>query len=327
MSERPALSDVTGTVPLDDAASVADAVDGILSRSYGAGQFDHALLRASFAFVERLFAGGHPGYLACDMPYHDLRHSLDAALAMARLVHGYRQEGGAAAAALTPDLGLVAVLLALLHDTGFLRTSAEASLRGPQLAAAHESRSAAFAADYLRSTALAPHAQLASLIMATRVATAPGPLLAGRDDVAIAIGRMLGSADLLCQMADRRYLERCYHHLYPELVIGGGDRCVAADGQQKILFRDARDLVAHTPGFYANVARPRLEKDFGNVVRHLAAHFGGADPYARSTRDNLERCATIVGDNRWDLLDGPPMTTTRELDPRYRAEVSSSGPC
>lgn len=325
MSERHALSDVTGTVPLDGAAAVADAIDGILSRRYGAGQFDHALLGASFAFVERLFAGDHPGYVACDMPYHDLRHSLDAALAMARLVDGYQQQGGTTAAALTPDLALVAVLLALLHDTGFLRTTTEASLRGPELAAAHESRSAAFAADYLRSTALAPHAPLASLIMATRVAAAPGPLLAGRDDAAIAIGRMLGSADLLCQMADRRYLERCYHHLYPELVIGGGDRCVAAAGQQKILFRDARDLVAHTPGFYANVARPRLEMDFGNVARHLAAHFGGADPYARSIRDNLERCAAIVGDNRWDLLDGPPMTTTRDLDPRYRAEVPASG--
>jgi hypothetical protein len=260
------------------------------------------------------------------MPYHDLRHSLDAALAMARLVDGYRQQGGTTAAALTPDLGLVAVLLALLHDTGFLRTTTEASLRGPELAAAHESRSTALAADYLRSTALAPHAQLASLIMATRVAAAPGPLLAGREDAAIAIGRMLGSADLLCQMADRHYLERCYHHLYPELVIGGGDRCIVANGRQKILFRDARDLVAHTPGFYANVARPRLENDFANVARHLAAHFGGADPYARSTRDNLERCAAIVCDNRWDLLDGSPMTTTRELDPRYRAEPPSSGP-
>jgi hypothetical protein len=324
MANPSTLCDVTGTVPLDDAAAVADAIDGILSRSFGAGQFDRALLRSSFAFVERLFEGGQAGYLACDMPYHDLRHSLDAALAMARLVDGYRQQGGTTAAALTPDLGLAAVLLALLHDTGFLRTTAEASLCGPELAAAHEPRSAAFAAGYLRSTALAPHAHLASLILATRVATAPGPLLAGRNDAANAIGRMLGSADLLCQMADRRYLERCYHHLYPELLIGGGDRCLAEDGGQKILFRDARDLVAHTPGFYANVARPRLEQDFGNVGRHLVAHFGGADPYARSTRDNLERCATIVGGDRWDLLDGPPMTTTRELDPRYRAEAPFS---
>jgi len=324
MSEGHALRDVTGTVPLDEAVAVAEAVDGILARGYGAASYDRALLRACFAFVERLFAGAHPGYLACDMPYHDLRHSLDAALAMARLVDGYRRQGGTTAAALTAEFGLVAVLLALLHDTGFLRTTTEASLRGPELGATHESRSAALAADYLRTTALAPHAQLASLIMATRVATAPGTLLAGRDDTAIAIGRMLGSADLLCQIADRCYLERCYHHLYPELVIGGGDRVVTADGGQKILFRDARDLVAHTPGFYANVARPRLERDFGNVARHLAAHFGGDDPYARSTRDNLERCAAIVGDDRWDLLDGPPMTTTRELDPRYLAESSSS---
>ena len=42
-----------------------------------------------------------------------------------------------------------------------------------------------------------------------------------RDAGAAMLGRMLGSADLLGQVADRFYLERCYYHLYPELVLGG----------------------------------------------------------------------------------------------------------
>jgi len=317
MTAPTVLCDVTGTVPLDDALAVAGAVDGILVRSFGPGSFDRDLLHSSFAHVERLFAGAQPGYLACDMPYHDLRHSLDAALAMARLVDGCRIDR--CDASLEAELGLVAVLLALLHDTGFLRRTVEASLRGPQLAATHEARGAAFAADYLRGTSLAHHAGLAPLIMATRMAVAPATVLAGHHDAAITIGRMLGSADLLCQMADRKYLERCYHHLYPELVIGGGDRRRTTDGRQEVLFRDARDLVAHTPGFFENVARPRLEQDFANVARHLASHFAGADPYAASTRDNLERCARILDGNRWNLLDGPPATTTRRLDPTYTA--------
>jgi len=249
------------------------------------------------------------------MPYHDLRHSLDAALAVARLVDGCRIDR--CDSALAPELGLVAVLLALLHDTGFLRRTAEVSLRGPQLAATHEARGAAFASGYLRGTPLARHADLAPLIMATRLATAPATVLAGQADPAITIGRMLGSADLVCQMADPRYLERCYHHLYPELVIGGGDRRVTPDGRLEILFRDARDLVAHTPGFYEHAARPRLETAFGNVTRHFASHFGGTDPYADATRDNLARCARILDGDRWDLLGGPPPTTTRALDPLY----------
>jgi len=323
MANPSTLRDVTGTVSLDDAASTAAAVDAILARTYGAASFDRNLLHSTFAFIERLFAGSQPGYLRCDMPYHDLRHSLDAALVMARLVDGCRVDG--CDGSLEPDLGLTAVLLALMHDTGFLRTAAEASRRGPEFAAVHETRGATFAEGYLRGTSLAKHAVLAPLIMATRMASPPAPVFDAHTGPAVTIGRMLGSADLLCQVADRRYLERCYHHLYPELVVGGGDRARNADGTDKLLFRDARDLLAHTPAFHEHVVGPRLARDFANVARHLATHFGGADPYAASMQDNLERCRRIVAGNRWDLLAGPPPTTTRELDPVYRLAPPASG--
>jgi hypothetical protein len=323
MADRHALFDVTGTIPLDRAAAVAAAIDDILARAYGPASFDRELLHGSFTFVERLYRGEQPGWLACDMPYHDLRHALDAALATARLVDGCRIDG--CDGALAPDLGLVAVLLALLHDTGFLRTTAEASLCGPQLAMGHESRSAAFAADYLRSTPLAPHADLAPLIMATRMAVAPSVALEGHDGAAITIGRMLGSADLLCQLADPRYLERCYHHLYPEMLLGAGDASRSRGAQPRFVVADAHDMLARTPGFVKDVALPRVRDGFGFVARHLAAHFGGHEPYAASTRDNLARCERIVAERRWDLLGGPPPTTTSDLDPIYVAGATAGG--
>jgi hypothetical protein len=311
MADDHTLRDVTGTVALDDADAVADAVDRILARSYGSVPFDRDLLHASFAFAGRLYRGDEPGWLPCDMPYHDLRHALDAALVMARLVDGCRRDGGEPV--LGPDTALAAVMLALLHDTGFLRTTSEASLCGPQLAQGHEYRSAAFAGDYLRSTSMSRHADLAPLIMATRMSIAPATALEGRDGAAITIGRMLGSADLVCQLADPRYLERCYHHLYPELVLGAGD------ASRRFVVEDAREMLARTPGFLRDVALPRLREGFGFVARHLAAHFGGSDPYAASTRDNLARCERIVAERRFDLLGGPPPTTTRDLDPIYAA--------
>ena len=85
-------------------------------------------------------------------------------------------------------------------------------------------------------------------------------------------------------------------------------------------FRDAkRDCSRARVAFHDNVVRPRLERDFGHAARFLVHHFGGDDPYEASIRANLERCALIVHDERWDLLGPPPPTTTRTLDPAYPA--------
>ncbi|GIK85397.1 MAG: hypothetical protein BroJett026_08780 [Betaproteobacteria bacterium] len=309
MTASEGMRDVTGTVALDDPRAVADATAAILARTYGAA-FDAAVLHDAFAYAAQLFGGRLPGYLACDMPYHDLRHSHDAALAAARLVDGRVRTAGAAA--LPADAGTAAVVLALLHDTGFLRTRAESAQRGPQFAAVHESRSVAVADAYLRRSALAHRANLSPMIMATRVAERTAPLYAGREDDAIAVGCILGTADLLCQVADPRYLERCYHHLYAELALGAAEGGAAA-------FRDARDLVARTPAFCTSVVEPRLAGDLRGAAATLGAHFGGHDPYAASVRTNVDRCRRIVDDDRWELLGPPPPTTTTGLHPAYRA--------
>src|SRR6266540_438420 len=119
------LLDATNTVSIGDDQAVADATDRILAQCFGAGSFDRELLHASFTLVGRLFAGEHAGYLACDMPYHDLRHSLDTALVMARLIAGYQSEQGVSPDVLTPEHGLLGVLLSLLHDTGFIRKTSD----------------------------------------------------------------------------------------------------------------------------------------------------------------------------------------------------------
>ncbi len=316
------LLDVTGTVSVGEAAAVADAADRLLEEAFGAGTYDRELLRAGFTLAGRLFAGEYPGYLACDMPYHDLRHTLDTALVMARLVAGYQRAQRDAASALTPEHGLVGVLLAVLHDTGYLRRSSEAALCGAQLATGHEARSVEFAGRYLRTTSLAGHAALAPLILATWLGQDIGALLAGRDAAAVVLGRMLGTADLLSQISDRDYLERCYYHLYPELCLGGCDRVRTPDGGELLLYRDALDLVRKTPAFYDNVVRPRLDDAFRRVARHLAAPASGADPYASATRRNLERAARIAADGTARLLRQEPVTTTHDLAPAYRAVPS-----
>jgi hypothetical protein len=320
------LLDPTGTVPTGDAAAVADAAREILERCFGAGSFDRDLLRSGFALVDRLFAGEHPGYLACDMPYHDLRHSLETALVMARLIAGYRLGEGRADTALTPEHGLLGVLLAVLHDTGYLRKSSESALCGARLTAEHEARSVDFAGQYLRTTALARLAPCASLILATRLSADLDRVFAGHDRPEVTLGQMLGSADLLSQVADRHYLERCYFHLYPELVEGGCDRVRTPDGGEQLLFRDAFDLIVKTPGFYEHVVRRRFDHDFEHVARHLAAHFAGADPYADAIGRNLDRAARMIDAGRPDEPWREPPTTTRDLAPIYRSPPRFAAP-
>jgi hypothetical protein len=309
------LRDVTGTVAVADAHAVGAATTRILAQSFGSDGFDGGLIRAAFDDVERLFAGERGGYLACDMPYHDLRHSLDTALVMARLVAGYQRAPDVACGALDAARAIAGVVLALWHDSGFIRTACEASLCGPQLTDRHESRSIELAKAWLRSTPLAEQADLAGLIRATDLDADLASLFERHDEAAALVGRMIGSSDLLSQLSDRRYPERCYYHLYPEFVLAHSNGA-ASDGAQG--YRDAFDLVCRTKAFCETIGSERLSRELGGVSRYLARYFEGADPYADAIRANLERFARI-GEAGPSELGEEPATTTRELDPIYHA--------
>jgi hypothetical protein len=326
MPAPPRILDVTNTVSIADAASVQVAVDEILAESFGAGRVDRGALAAGFELVDRLFAGRQPGYLACDMAFHDLRHSLDTALVTARLVAGCRRAGSGAAGAVRSDMAVLGVLLALLHDVGYLRKAEEAALVGPQLMANHETRSAEFAAGWLSGTALAEFAPLATLIHATRLGADCDRLFAEGDPQAVALGRMLGTADLLSQIADRLYVERCYYHLYPELVLAGLDRRQLPDGREELLYRDAFDLVGKTRAFCEHVIAERLRRAFGEVAHGLPMYFGGTDPYAEAVAGNLDRLERMSVGGIAGLLADEPATTTCDLAAVYHAPRPRADP-
>jgi hypothetical protein len=243
---------------------------------------------------------------------------------MARLIAGYQSERGGSSDGLTPEHALVGVLLALLHDTGYIRTASEQALCGPQLLPRHEPRGVELAGSYLRATSLARYAALTKLICATRMGIDLNALFSQHDSAGVTLGQMLGSADLLSQMADRWYLERCYYHLYAELVLGKYDRVRTPDGREQILYRDALDLLRRTPKFYENVVRNRLDHDLHGVARYLGVHFG--DIYASAIRSNLDRAVCIVEGDRLELLGPEPPTTTPNLAPIYHARPPGAPP-
>lgn len=311
LARRP-VKDVTESVAIDDARAVAAAVERVLDRHF-AGRYDASVLRRAFADTQRLFAGEYPGHLACDMPYHDLRHSLDTALATARLLDGY-QATHAGGAALSGDHALLGVVLALFHDSGLIRKDSEGALIGPLLMPGHEVRSVELAESWLGAHAPAGYAPLALLIDATKLLADLGELFAGRPGPIVALGQILGTADLLSQLADRCYLERCRDHLYLELTLAAQGR--TAD--ERPLYTDGHELLRQTPAFYEAVVVPRLERDFARSYRHLEAHFGGRNPYLAAVEKNIGHLRRVLAEGRFDLLRRRPQSTTRDLALGFR---------
>lgn len=290
--------DLTGSVRLDSVAAIAGAVSGLLAQRFPAEELNPLFVRRAFDDIEAAFWGEYPGYLRCDTPYHDLRHSLDTALLVARMCDGYQAGQGDGAGRLSGIEAELAVVLALYHDIGFLRRRDERHLNGAQLTPQHESRSVAFVRRYLADSPLADYAASAELIHATNFACATADVLHGHVVQQQVIARMLGSADLISQLADRYYLERCRDCLYAEFVRAGLDRCRDAEGHEDVLYRDGEDLLRQTPVFYDSVVRKRLEKDFGNIQQVLDRHFGAVNPYAESMSRNLAYLRRLIAENR-----------------------------
>src|SRR2546422_8830165 len=89
MQDRLNQNDVTNRVNVEDPQRVRDAVLALFAARYPGEN----LIRLARAFDDfrALFEGRFSGYFACDTLYHDIRHSLDVTLAMARLIDGHER--------------------------------------------------------------------------------------------------------------------------------------------------------------------------------------------------------------------------------------------
>lgn len=283
---------------IESTGTVRDQVRAILDRRYPGASF--AVLDAAFADLERLYTGGMPGYLACDTRYHDLGHTLQVTLAMARLIDGHDRVAPPERA-LGPRRALAGVLGALLHDAGYIRTTLDGASHGAQYTRIHVSRSAAYIARYLPAIGLAPLAPLVAAIVhftGYEIALENIPLAAEPERL---LGHLLGSADLIGQMADRAYLERCRDFLYEEFEVAG----IARE-----LYGSADELLRKTVGFYENVALRRLEDDFAGAHRFAGAHFGDGDPYAAAIGGHMAFLRTAVRDGALERLRRVPRSFT-----------------
>jgi hypothetical protein len=278
-------NDVTNRVNVEDPARVRDAVLALFANRFPGT--DLAPLAYAFDDFRALFEGNYPGYLACDTLYHDMRHTLDMSLAMARLIDGH-ERSCTEAERLGPRRAILGVLIALLHDSGYLKRSSEAHVEnGAVFTKVHVSRSADFIASYLPVLGFGAEAPVA-----TRLVHFTGYEME-IDDIRVSdpgdrlLGCLVGTADLIGQMSDRLYLEKCREFLYREFVWGNIARDTLPDGREIVRYASPEDLMIKTPGFYEYVARARIDSKLGGVDRFAAAHFDGPNPYQSEIDDNM----------------------------------------
>jgi hypothetical protein len=285
MQDRLNRNDVTNRVNVEDPQRVRDAVLALFAARYPGSDF--AALARAFEDLQALFEGRFPGYLACDTLYHDVRHTLDMTLAMARLVDGHERVC-APSERLGPRRAALGVLVAMLHDTGYLRRADESHVaNGAVFTKVHVSRSAEFAAAYLPQIGFGAEAGLAArLVHFTGYEMDLDEIQVARPHERM-LGWMVGTADLIGQMSDRMYLEKCRYFLYAEFVWANIARERFDDGRELVRYASAADLMVKTPGFYEHVARARIENKLGGADRFAEAHFDGPNPYQSEIERNI----------------------------------------
>ena len=297
--------DVTNTVQVSDPVSVRNAVHELFAETFPGMSFDKLWL--AFYDFERLFMGRYPGYKGCDTTYHDMQHTLDMTLALARLVSGYERSVeppdrlGAARAQM-------AIITALFHDSGYIRHEVRDKdfTNGAEFTLYHVSRSADFLRRYMPELGLAKNVGVSSMIVHFTGYELDLDKIELDDPRDIICGHLIGTADMIAQMADRCYLEKCRDRLYNEFVVGGVAVENAKPGEFMVRYRSGKDLLTKTPAFYQQVMRERLNSKFNRVYRYIEVLYNGQNPYIDAIRTNITHLVRIIESGDWSLLRRKP---------------------
>jgi hypothetical protein len=305
--------DVTNSVRTTQAGAVGAEVLGVF-RALFPRLPDTALARG-FERAERLYDGRDPDYWPCDTEYHDIQHVLDVTLAMARLMAGYQRARTGGEESITSALFTIGALSALFHDFGYLRKRNDRKHRyGAEYTLVHVSRSAEFLRRYLRSLGFNEAlSKLGGTLVHFTGYERPAETIRVTGTLERRLGQMLGTADIIAQMSDRCYLEKCRDRLYPEFVLGRQAGLASGNSRTLPLFASGEELVHKTPLFYQGASQ-RLNLQLARSYEYAASHFGGANPYLEEMKKNArhaERPGAL-------LRRVPPSTLRPDVEPYPR---------
>jgi len=274
----------------DDPDTVWRQASELVSRSNPA--YDFTLVRGIFDDVMRLFRGQYPGYGPIKTPYHNLFHTLDVFLCAARLMHGM-QLGGAGLS----DREIALVLAAtLLHDVGYAQLNdGNETGTGAQYTPVHVTRGIEFMRAYMArhklpqdfANDLAPVISCSDPRLSISRINFPGARIR-------LAGQIVGTADLVGQMADRNYLEKLVYLFqeFQEAQMGG--------------YKSVHDMMRKTKEFYASIQK-KLDEDFGGLYHQLTLHFKDTlgqerNFYMESIRSNMDYLSRVTSLSETEYL-------------------------
>ena len=268
-------------VNMEDPQSVLDEVRTIVLMVFP--DFNFKPVKAVSKDTVDLFRGKYPGYQKCNTVYHDLKHTTDSLLAMTRLIHGAILMGESLSRK-SVGMGLIATLL---HDTGYIQAREDDSGSGAKYTQTHIERSIEFLDKYYmqRGYSRQDVKDSSDMLRCTGINVVIEKIRFRSREIEI-LGKMLGTADLIGQMADRTYLEKLLF-LYYEFQEGNVGE-----------YKNELDLLGKTLGFQ-NFTKNRLANELGNVTQYMIHHFKErwsleADMYAITIDRNIMYLKSIL---------------------------------
>jgi len=283
--------------------AVINEVQTIFFHSYSLESFEK--IEIVFNSVCSLFKGTFKGYRGCNTEYHDLKHTLDAFLASARLIDGKN----ISSIILSESKAVNLLIAALLHDTGYIQDDYDTEGTGAKYTAIHVKRSIEFTEKNASVLQLAENdiSEISSFIACTGLKSDYISSLSGEE---LAGGSILGTADLIGQMSDRAYLEKLLF-LYYEFNEAGMEG-----------FDTTFDILRKTLAFYESTV-DRLDntllKSYDFAKHHFKLRFGiNENLYMTAIENQMYYLKSIINDESTNFRNKLKRLNVVEIEGRYR---------
>jgi hypothetical protein len=250
-------------------------------------QGDRDFIPKIFGWAADWFSGQYRDYQAIDAHYHDLEHTMQGILCMARLLR--RRHRQPSEPRLTPRMMELGLLAMLTHDTGYLKKRDDTEGTGAKYTLIHVDRSIAFAGELMRGHNFPGEEIIAvqNMISCTGV-NVKLENVQFQSPLERTVGFALGTSDLLGQMAAPDYVDKL-PTLYAEFAEAARS---SVDGRMKAggFFSSAEDLMNKTPLFWENYVLNKLNRDFLGLHRFLNDPYpDGPNEYIDHVQSNIAR--------------------------------------